>query len=88
MQVLSATASGQTTTYLPGLGEQNASGLRYYLSDSLGSVRQLTDASGAVLMAQSFEPYGKVLSSVGSASAFGCAGEIADASGLQYLRPR
>jgi hypothetical protein len=32
----------------------------YHLTDALGSVRQLVDASGTVKLAQSYEPYGSV----------------------------
>jgi len=55
----------------------------------LGSVRQLADASGAVILGKSYQPYGKVLDSSGSgASSFGFTGEWTDATGLINLRAR
>ena len=61
----------------------------FYLADGLGSVRQLTDDAGVVLLAQGYEPYGSVLYSFGDAySNYGYAGEWTDATGLQYLRAR
>ncbi len=54
----------------------------------MNSVRQLTDASGAVTLAKQYQPYGEVLSSAGSgASVFGFDGE-SQANGLVYLRTR
>ena len=51
----------------------------YLLADALGSVRQIADADGNVTLAESYEPYGSVLSSHGTASSiFGYAGEQID----------
>ena len=61
----------------------------YFLTDALGSVRQLTDASGAITLAKSYQPYGETLASAGSGtSPFAFTGEQVDASGLTYLRAR
>ena len=62
----------------------------YLLPEGLGSVRQLVDASGNVKLAESYEPYGSVLSSQGSAaSAFGFTGEQLDSYiELLFLRAR
>ena len=61
----------------------------YFLTDALGSVRQLTDASGAITLAKSYQPYGATLASAGSGtSPFAFTGEQVDASGLTYLRAR
>jgi len=61
-QVLAETTSGQTTTYLPGLGQQTGAGdWQYFLTDGLGSVRQLTDSQGDVTYAASYDPYGNPL---------------------------
>jgi RHS repeat-associated protein len=61
----------------------------YLLADALGSVRQIVDANGNVTLAESYEPYGSVLSSNGTASSiFAYAGEQIDTSGLIYLRAR
>jgi hypothetical protein len=82
-----------TNTYLYGNGriaQVSATGTDYFLGDALGSVRQLANASGAVTLAKSYQPYGSVMSSVGSrTSIYGWTGEIADAgTGLVYLRAR
>ncbi len=56
-------------TYLYGLGriaQQNAGGSEYFLTDALGSVRQLVDASGTIVGTQSFDPYRSPLDSSGS----------------------
>ncbi|MDH5606011.1 MAG: hypothetical protein OEY93_03915 [Anaerolineae bacterium] len=61
----------------------------YQLGDALGSVRQLTDAAGTVILGQNYAPYGSVISSFGTgASNYGFAGEWTDATGLQHLRAR
>lgn len=51
----------------------------YLLADALGSVRQIVDGDGNVTLAESYEPYGSVLSSNGTASSiFAYAGEQID----------
>ncbi len=61
----------------------------YLLADALGSVRQTIDVYGNVTLAESYEPYGSVLNSTGTASSiFAYAGEEVDTSGLIYLRAR
>jgi RHS repeat-associated protein len=61
----------------------------YLLADALGSVRQIVDGSGNVTLAESYEPYGSVLNSTGTASSiFAYAGEQVDTSGLVFLRAR
>ena len=82
-----------TNTYLYGvgrIGELQPGGFLYHLTDALGSVRQLVDASGAVKLAQSYEPYGRVLDTSGTASsAYEFDGEADDsAEGLVFLRAR
>ena len=68
---------------------QNGRSWEYLLPDALGSVRQIVDTNGNVTLAESYEPYGTVLTSTGTASSiFGYAGEQADTSGLIYLRAR
>ena len=59
-----------TNTYRYGNGrieQQSTTGTDYFLGDVLGSVRQLASASGAVTLARSYQPYGSVMSSVGTA---------------------
>ena len=78
-------------TYLYGNGRiaQAGSTTEYFLGDALGSVRQLVDNAGAVMLTQSYAPYGETISSVGSGySAYQYTGEIRDASGLTFLRAR
>lgn len=59
------------------------------MGDALGSVCQLTESNGAVVFSQSYQPYGDVLSSVGSKlTDYGFTGEWGDASGLIFLRAR
>ena len=92
---LSQVLDDGTNTYTYGLGrlsQVNGSGAEYYLGDALGSVRQLTDATGAVTLARSYEPYGSVeqeaaFPSVGTD--YGFTGEFADPNtNLIYLRAR
>ena len=75
-----------TNTYLYGLeriGEQQPGGWQYHLGDALGSVRQLADNAGNVVLAKSYQPYGEVLSSSGTgASSYGFTGETSDTTGL------
>ncbi len=72
-------------TYLYGAGriaQQSAAGKEYFLGDALGSVRQLADATGAVRLARSYQPYGKLLASDGSgATGYGFNGEWTDTTG-------
>ncbi|MGQ0602627.1 MAG: hypothetical protein ACT4QE_13145 [Anaerolineales bacterium] len=61
-------ADSRANTYLYGNGRiaQFAGSMAsYFLADHLGSVRQLTSASGAVTLAKGYQPYGSVLSSAG-----------------------
>jgi RHS repeat-associated protein len=61
----------------------------YFLGDALGSVRQLANASGAVTLTRSYQPYGTVLSSAGTGTSnYAFAGEWQDATGLIHLRAR
>jgi len=76
--------------YLVGhetLGQWDGDEWAYYLSDALGSVRQVTDETGAVVDGREWTPYGV---EVGVAQAgLGYTGEWQDASlGLTYLRAR
>ncbi|MBI5565987.1 MAG: RHS repeat-associated core domain-containing protein [Chloroflexi bacterium] len=88
------TKTGATTTkYLYSIGTrpiaQYTSAWEYLLPDALGSVRQIVDGASSVTLAKSYEPYGSVLTSTGTASSiFGYAGEQIDTTGLIYLRAR
>ncbi len=91
--VLQSKTGATTTKYVYSLGTrplaQNSTAWEYLLPDALGSVRQIADANGNVTLAESYEPYGSVLTSNGTAtSIFGYGGEQLDTSGLIYLRAR
>ena len=60
-----------TSTYLYGIGridQTDETDTEYFLGDALGSLRQLTDASGAVTLTHSFDPYGNGISCQGNTS--------------------
>jgi len=92
--VLQSKTGATTTKYVYSLGTrplaQNATAWEYLLPDALGSVRQIADANGNVTLAKSYEPYGSVLNSSGSAtSIFGYGGEQFDSYiKLVFLRAR
>jgi RHS repeat-associated protein len=81
-----------THTYLYGNGriaQYTETTPEYFLGDALGSARQLVDASGNVVLAKEYGPYGEVLDSTGSgSSSYGYTGEWTDSTGLVYLRAR
>lgn len=61
----------------------------YFLGDALGSVRQVVDSQAEILLAQSYSPYGELLSSVGDfETAYSYTGEMTDGTGLVNLRAR
>ena len=60
----------------------------YHLADALGSVRGLTDSTGALSGTASYDAFGAVRSATGASSVFGFTGEQADPTGLTYLRAR
>ncbi len=65
--------SDGTNNYVYGyarLAQVNDAETGYFLTDALGSVRQVTDATRAIPLVCSYSPYG----------------EMTDASGLVYLR--
>ena len=67
---------------LYGLGriaQVNGTTPKYILADALGSVRQLTDASGTITYARAYDPYGVVTTTGGaSQSAYGYTGEYSE----------
>jgi RHS repeat-associated protein len=79
-------------SYLYGIkriGEKSENEWIYYISDSMGSVRQLVESSTEILSTQTYEPFGEVLNSFGDFSTnYSFVGEWVDESGLQYLRSR
>jgi RHS repeat-associated protein len=89
---LSYVLSDGTDTYLYGnelIAQYSGAGQEYFLTDSLGSIRQLIDESGSIIFTKSYQPYGLGLSSSGYGStSFDFSGETLDQSGLIYLRSR
>lgn len=90
-------ASGISASYIYGPGGllleqiQHADNhLTFYHLDQLGSVRALTDKTGAVVATYNYDAYGVPIGSTGSAAqSFGYAGEYTDPeSGFLYLRAR
>ena len=81
-----------TNTYVYGvdrIAQISGTTPEYFLTDSLGSVRQLADSTGAVILTKSYAPYGETISSAGGGvSIYQFTGEAHDASGLTYLRAR
>lgn len=70
---LTQVLSDGTNTYLYGRGriaqlDTDPLTTDYFLTDALGSVRQLADSSGNVTLAQNYQPYGETLSSAGDAA--------------------
>jgi RHS repeat-associated protein len=89
---LPVTLDDGTRKYVWGLGlayAVNGSTLEVYHADRLGSVRALTDASGAATDGYRFDEYGLPTVTTGSSSQpFAFTGEPRDATGLSYLRAR
>jgi len=69
------------------LGWQSGDDWTFVLPDALGSVRQETDATGAVTAVREWSPYGEEID--GAQAGLGYTGEWFDTGvGLQYLRAR
>jgi RHS repeat-associated protein len=85
--------SDGSDTYLYGnerLAQQGSGGKEYFLTDALGSVRQLVDEYKAITLTRSYQPFGEVLTSTGTGSSvYGYTGEMTDSYiKLIYLRSR
>jgi RHS repeat-associated protein len=64
-----------TKRFYAGLGEQIAGANYYFATDHLGSVREMTDASGAVRVRYDYDPYGRLTKTTGDLEAdFGFTG--------------
>jgi len=89
---LSTGAAPANNTYLYGYGriaQFAGTTPSYFHGDSLGSVRQLTNASKALTLAKTYQPYGTTLTTAGSgATSYGFTGEWTDATSLIHLRAR
>jgi len=58
----------ETNAYLYGvgrIGEKQPDGWQYYLGDTLGSVRQLTDEAVEITLVKSYLPFGEAISGAG-----------------------
>ena len=90
---LTQTLDDGAHAYLSGYGriaQVNATTTQYFLGDALGSVRQLADASGAVMLAKIYDPYGVVSATSGAGDTnYGYTNEYQDSYiKLIYLRSR
>ncbi len=71
------------------IAQYGAGGAEYFLGDALGSVRQLTDDTGAVTLVKTYQPFGQVMQSVGTGSSpYSFTNEWTDKTGLLFLRSR
>lgn len=62
--------------------------MEYFLGDALGSVRQLTNSTGALTLAKAYDPYGNVvMSNRSSATTYGFTSEYQSGDSV-YLRAR
>ena len=89
---LPVTIDDGTRKYVWGLGLAYAvagTAIELYHTDRLGSIRAVSDATGAVIATYRTDEFGVPTSSTGSVgSPFRYTGEPLDASGLTYLRAR
>ncbi len=84
-------AQDRRSGYGGHIAQQHDSLTEYYLADALGSVRQLTNSGGEVVLARSYDPYGNLVDNTayaGVTTAYSYAGEFTDPSGMVYLRAR
>jgi RHS repeat-associated protein len=92
-EVLSEASGGSAMLYLYGVGhlaQVEGASTEWFLGDALGSVRQVVDDGGEVVLARDYAPFGVVFSESGTAnSAFGFASEQQNGNtGLIFLRAR
>ncbi len=71
------------------IGQQRGTTWHYFGTDGLGSNRFMMNSAGALTYSALYDPYGQVLSAVGTGNTnLGFTGEHTDPTGLQYLRAR
>jgi RHS repeat-associated protein len=89
---LPVTIDDGSRTYVWGIGLAYAvsgSAIEVYHTDRLGSVRAITDATGAITATYRTDEFGIETATTGtSTQPYGFTGEPEDASGLSYLRAR
>jgi RHS repeat-associated protein len=67
------------------ISERTPAGTLYYLTDAIGSTIALTDASGAISNTYTYDPYGRITASTGTApNPYRFVGEYFDASTQLY----
>ena len=87
---LTQALSDGTNDYIYGVGriaQVSATDTQYFLADALGSVRQLTDSTGALTLSKTYDPYGVPTTVGASASSYGFTGEYQTGDSV-YLRSR
>jgi YD repeat-containing protein len=88
---LTQALSDGTKAYIYGNGriaQAAGTSTEYFLGDALGSVRQMTQGSGAITYAKAYDPYAIVTATSGSSSMpYGFTGEFTS-NNLVYLRAR
>ncbi len=92
-QVLAETTGGATVLYLYGvsrLAQVRGNDAEWFLGDALGSVRQLVDEDGAIVLSRDYDPYGQMVSADGTGSSgYGFTGEQFDRyTQFVFLRAR
>jgi len=92
-QVLMETSGGAETIYLYGharLAQVEGADAEWFLGDALGSVRQVVDDGGDVVLARDYSPFGVVRSESGTGSSgYGFTGEQYDPYiDMLFLRAR
>ncbi len=92
-QVLVETTGGETMLYVYGaarLAQVQGDAAEWFLGDALGSVRQIVDDDGAVVLARDYDPHGQMVSVDGTGSSgYGFTGEQYDRyTQFVFLRAR
>jgi RHS repeat-associated protein len=92
-QVLVETTGAESTLYIYGLNrlaQVKGNDVEWFLGDALGSVRQLVNDDGDVILARDYTPYGQPLSASGTGSSrYAFTGEQWDSDvALLFLRAR
>jgi RHS repeat-associated protein len=67
---------------------RSTSAATFPLTEALGSVQALTNATGEVAGSTTYDAFGNVQSHAGTSSIFGFTGQQTDPTGLQYARAR
>ena len=90
---LTQTLDDGTHAYLYGndrIAQVDTTGTEYFLGDALGSVRQLTDEGGELILAKTCDPYGVLSATSGAgATSYGFTREFQDSyNQMVYWRTR